>query len=131
MQLSAYERELMAVVMTVKKWQHYLMMKPFIIKTDQDSFKYVLEQKLSTPFQQKWLSKLAGIDYSIEYKCDSENKVVDDLSRLPSSQLLSLMINSIHSDFSTKIVQTLRDDPNMQQIITELQNDPSSHPQYS
>lgn len=41
------------------------------------------------------------------------------------------MINSIHSDFSTKIVQTLRDDPNMQQIITELQNEPSSHPQYS
>lgn len=65
--LSTYERELLALVYAVKKWQHYLVLLPFVIKTDQQSLKHLLDHKIVTPFQQKWLSKLAGMDYVIEY----------------------------------------------------------------
>ncbi|XP_074336946.1 uncharacterized protein LOC141674121 [Apium graveolens] len=101
--LSAYERELLAVVFTVSKWQHYLMIHPFIIKTDQQSLKYLLEHKLSTPFQQKWLSKLAGFDYVVEHKRGKENIMADALSRVPGAQLLALAVSLIDSSLLTEL----------------------------
>jgi hypothetical protein len=78
---SAYERELMALVMAVQHWQSYLLGRKFIIQADQQSLKHLLEQRVSTPAQQKWLYKLMGYDYSIEYKAGRDNVVADALSR--------------------------------------------------
>lgn len=50
MLLSAYERELLAVIRAVTKWHQYLIHQPFVIKADQQSSKYLLEHKVSTPF---------------------------------------------------------------------------------
>lgn len=63
--LSVYEKELLALVFAVQKWEQYLSGAHFIIKTDQKSLKWLLKQKISTPFQQFWLSKLMGFDYDI------------------------------------------------------------------
>lgn len=43
--LSTYEKELMVVVYVVQKWRHYLLEHKFIIKTDHQSFKYLLDQR--------------------------------------------------------------------------------------
>jgi len=64
-QLSVYEKELLAVVHAVQKWEQYLSGRPFIILTDQKSLKWLLEHKVSTPFQQFWLSKSMGFQYEI------------------------------------------------------------------
>ena len=41
--LSTYEKELLALVLSVKKWRPYLLDKAFVIKTDQQSLKHLLE----------------------------------------------------------------------------------------
>lgn len=52
-----------------------------MIKIDQQSLKYLLEQKVGTPFQQKWITKLLGYGFKVEYKKGVDNKVADALSR--------------------------------------------------
>ena len=78
--LSTYEKELMAIIMTVQKWRYYLLGHKYVIKTDHEALKHLMEQKLTTLLQHKWLSKLLGYDYTVVYKRGKDNLVADALS---------------------------------------------------
>ena len=78
---SAYEKELLALVLAVKKWRPYLLGQKFVVKTDQKSLKFLLEQKIGTPMQQQWATKIFGYNFSSEYISGSSNTVADALSR--------------------------------------------------
>jgi len=79
--LSTYEKEFLALVTAIQKWRPYLLGQAFKVKTDQQSLKYLLEQRVGTPTQQKWLSKLIGYDFVVEFRAGKENLVADALSR--------------------------------------------------
>ncbi|PWA98195.1 hypothetical protein CTI12_AA000110 [Artemisia annua] len=101
--LSTYEKEFLAVVMAINKWRPYLQGHHFIIKTDQQSLKYFLEQRVTSLLQQKWLAKLMGLDYEIVYKKGTENKVADALSRLPLTEGECNMITTTTPTWITEI----------------------------
>lgn len=66
--LSTYEKDHLALLTAAKKWRSYLVSKPFIVKSDQQSLKFLLEQRVGTPAYQKWITKLLGYGFVVEYK---------------------------------------------------------------
>ncbi|XP_074327634.1 uncharacterized protein LOC141665550 [Apium graveolens] len=138
--LSIYEKELMAVVMAVKKWRGYLMGRHFIIKTDKQAIKYFLIQKLSTVVQQKWLSRLLGFDYSIMYNKGKDNVVADPLSRLHGQSGCEKEVNEkgelagmslLIPRWKEDIVKSVENDEEATDIMTRIALNPTAEPNFS
>lgn len=93
---------------------------------------------ISTPFQQKWLSKLLEFDFEIRYKTGASNRVADalsrvpaKLSRVPAATLLAIHLSMVGSDMWQQVCDSWKEDTGLQQIIRGKEHDPSSHPHYS
>jgi len=78
---SIYAKEMLAIIEAIRLWRLYLLGKKFFIQTDHCSLKYLLEQRIVTPEQQKWVAKLLGYDYEILYRPGCENSAANALSR--------------------------------------------------
>jgi len=128
---STYEKELLGVVFAVQRWRHYLLNRHFIIKTDHYSLKYILDQRWTIDFQQKWLVKLMEFDFSIEYKKGQDNVVAYALSKLDNVECKSLIILQLESHLLTRIKQSWADDSNLQKLITEVQKNVTAHKHYT
>ncbi|GKA80245.1 retrotransposon-related protein [Tanacetum coccineum] len=130
--LSTYEKEFLAVLMALEKWRSYLLDRHFKIKTDHFSLKYLLNQRVTTPFQAKWLPKLLGFDYEISYNKGSDNVVADALSRLTNgSELNSLILSTITSELLQKVQGSYANDPDLQKIIHKLINGTQTSDKYA
>ena len=66
------------------KFRQYLVGARFVVKSDNNSLKYLLEQKDLNEKQQKWVSKIHAYDFDIEFIKGKNNAVADALSRRPS-----------------------------------------------
>jgi len=65
----------------VRHWRPYLWIRAFVVRTDHQPLKFILDQRLATIPQHHWVSKLLGFDFSVEYKSGQTNIVADALSR--------------------------------------------------
>lgn len=72
---------MLAILEAIRLWRPYLLGQRFKICTDQRSLRYMLEQRITTPEQQRWIAKLVGFGYEILYKPGRENNAADALSR--------------------------------------------------
>lgn len=53
--LSMCEKEMIAILLAIKKWRQYLIGRRFLIKTDQRCLKFLLDQRLRQESQHLWL----------------------------------------------------------------------------
>lgn len=119
MGLSAYEKEMLALVSRVQWWRPYLLGSKFIIRTDQKSLKILLDQTISTTAQQRWLVKLLGYDYEIEYKRGKENYVADALSRIEEPRALMALSHPIPHWLEP--IQDDRSDQELPALVVRIQ----------
>ncbi|XP_057792974.1 uncharacterized protein LOC131009575 [Salvia miltiorrhiza] len=92
---STYTKELHAIVESVHKWRQYLLGRFFIIRTDQKSIRELLQQTIQTPEQQKYVRKLLGFHFRIDYRSGSSNLAVDALSRRHDKQIEGAELESV------------------------------------
>ncbi|XP_058784061.1 uncharacterized protein LOC131658827 [Vicia villosa] len=118
---SVYVREMYAVTEAIKKWRQYLLGQQFHIYTDQKSLRNLLLQKIQTPEQQKWTSKLQGFNFEIFYKPGKTNLVTDALSRkLCDDASLLLAISSPIPDLINKLQHFYTHDAQGRNMLTQF-----------
>ncbi|OMO86983.1 Integrase, catalytic core [Corchorus capsularis] len=130
--LSVYEKEMLAVLMAVKKWNSYLSGRHFIIKTDHQSLKFLSNQQATTPAQQLWVTKMMGYDYEVQYGKGINNVVTYTLSRKPLATTAQLMaITSFNSELMGRIQASWETDTKLQQVILKLKQGQTSNSKYT
>ncbi|XP_048496700.1 transposon Tf2-1 polyprotein [Beta vulgaris subsp. vulgaris] len=122
---SIYEKELMAIVLAVQKWRHYLMGRRFIIRTDQRSLKFLMEQRVVGVEYQKWLSKLMGFEFEIQYNPGASNRVADALSRKSMGELNN--VESICGISWDEVQASVQSNPFIQRITKEIETGEQTH----
>ena len=127
--LSVYEREMLAILAAVKKWNAYLTGRHFKIKTDHYSLKFLLDQKANTPAQQAWIVKMMGYDYEVLFRKGSTNIVADALSRRTQSTCYAL--TAVTSDLLATIQQSWLNDVALVQLINNLETHPDKPSKYT
>jgi hypothetical protein len=122
-----YEKEMMAILHALKKWRPYLIGRHFKVKTDHDSLKYFLEQRLSSEEQQKWVTKILGYDFEIIYKKGKQNVVADALSRKDEYvEAFLCAISIIQPDWIIEARDEWKNDEKVWTLIQRLQQDSSA-----
>jgi hypothetical protein len=122
-----YEKEMMEILHALNKWHPYLIGRHFKVKTDHDSLKYFLEQRLSLEEQQKWVTKILGYGFEILYKKGKKNVVVDALSRKDEDVEAFLYAISINQpDWIIEVRDEWKNNKKVWTLIERLQQDSSA-----
>ena len=115
--LSTYEKEALAILEALKRWRHYLIGHELIIKTGQQSLKFITDQKITEGVQHKLMMKLLEFNIQIQYKKGIANKVADALSRvLPSCFAISVATPI----WAQELVEGYQKDPTTKAILEKL-----------
>lgn len=100
-----------------------------MVRTDQKSLKFLLEQREINMDYQRWLTKLLGFDFVIQCRPGLDNKAADALSRkVAVAELFALYAPTALQ--LEEISSEVDKDQELQKLIREWHQDPSSHPQY-
>ncbi|XP_073149101.1 uncharacterized protein [Henckelia pumila] len=117
---SAYERELMALVLAIEHWSHYLLGRKFVVVTDHKPLRSLLQQRITTPDQQYWLAKLLGYEFEIKHKGGTENWAADALSRRDEFGILAALTKVEWVEIE-ELKKAVRMDQELRDIIEKVQ----------
>ena len=81
----AAEKEALAIIEAVRKWNHLLSRQPFILITDQKSVSFMFDNRKRSTIKnskiQSWRLELAEFSYTIQYREGKDNVVPDSFTR--------------------------------------------------
>jgi hypothetical protein len=78
---STYDKELYAIIQTLKKWGHYLIPKEFVLYNDNHALQFVTQQEKFNQRHVKWVEYMQNFTFVIKHISRTVNKLDDALSR--------------------------------------------------
>ncbi len=78
-----YDKELLAIMLALEEWRHYLMgaYQDFEIWTDHQNLQYFRKPQKVNRRQARWITELAEYYFTLHHKAGTANKKADLLSR--------------------------------------------------
>ncbi|XP_069184050.1 uncharacterized protein [Procambarus clarkii] len=95
---SATDKEVLAVVESVRYFEPYLFQRHFAIFTDHRALTYIFKKKTKCPRMSRWSHELSAHSFQILYKPGPSHVVPDTLSRNVASVNVNVNIETIASD---------------------------------
>ena len=80
-----HDRELLAIMKTLKEWRHYVVGKPVEIWTDHKNLEYFMVKRDLNQRQARWSAELADYQFTLHYKKGSSMKKA---AFCPNSQIM-------------------------------------------
>lgn len=80
--LTIYEKEALAVVLSIQKFRSYLEVMPFYLETDNQSLSWVLSHHNKLGKLGRWTELILGLPFKVKHIRGNENKIADCLSRM-------------------------------------------------
>ncbi|XP_046862179.1 uncharacterized protein LOC124455579 [Xenia sp. Carnegie-2017] len=97
----AVEKEAMAIIEAVRKWQHFLAGRHFTLKTDQQSVAFMFDNRRRTKVKnnkiQDWRLELASFSYTIKYRPGKDNAAPDSFTRAFTASIPAASLTEIHA----------------------------------
>jgi hypothetical protein len=81
MKYSTYDKEFYAVIQVLKKWRHYLILKEFVLYSDNHALQFITRHEKLNQKHAKWVESMQNFTFVIKHISRTVNKVVDALSR--------------------------------------------------
>ena len=75
--------ELFAIIYFTSYWRYYLQHRPFLIRTDHMSLKFLYNMEAPQGMVARWLHLLSSFQFTIQYRPGRSHGNADALSRLP------------------------------------------------
>lgn len=130
---SATEKECLAVVWALEKWQYYLEHRLFTIVTDHSALLWVMTSNKTTSRLIRWALRLQKFDFIIEYRKGKLNAAPDALSRISNLPACSLF-TSQESEMNFPITavdlwEEQHKDPEIERIFKTIANNRNQAPE--
>ena len=96
----AIEKEALAIIEAVRKWNHLLSRQPFILITDQKSVSFMFDNRKRSKIKNSKIQsrrlELAEFSYTIQYREGKDNIVPDSFTRAHCAAV-STSLEEIHA----------------------------------
>ena len=102
---SAYEKEALAVISSVKQFRKYLLPRPFYIYTDNSAVASLLNAKDPSGRIIRWTNCLMEFNFTLKHRSGKENIVADFLSRHPAYFLSNNLKSELTYDKIKELLQ--------------------------
>ena len=129
---STYDRELYAIVWSIRHFKHYLRDVPFTIYTDHKPLVGLRKLPVDNERRTRWALDIDPLDWTIAHRAGKKHANADAMSRIPSVNAITndsepLDIHLNHLKDCLDIGEEQRKDPLISQALTwVLENKPPS-----